>query len=80
MQDIPQFIYNKNRLLKDINNKPLVLKYTNSPYKNNNDENYDNILIVKSFFMENFKKFTWLNQFHNTDLFVYNNPLQSYDF
>lgn len=80
MQDIPQFIYNKNRLLKDINNKPLVLKYTNSPYKINNLENYDNILIVKSFFMENFKKFIWLNKFHNTDLFVYNNPLQSYDF
>ena len=46
MQDIPQFIYNKNRLLKDINNKPLVLKYTNSPYKNNNNFNIYIYIII----------------------------------
>lgn len=71
--------YYKTKLLRDIKTPPLVLKYTTSTYKPINNE-YLIIQNVNSFYIEDYKKFNWLKKWNNTNIYIYGNPFQNYDF
>lgn len=64
-------------VLNDIVKCPWILKLT--PYIFDEHIIYEKIIRVKSFYIENNKKFVWLKQWKN-NMFIYGNPFSSYSF
>lgn len=69
--------YMKKNVLSEIITKPLVVKKTKYIYPNN--VNFESLERVDSYYIENNKKFIWLNHWKG-NVFIYGNPFNSYGF
>ena len=69
--------YMKKNVLSEIISQPLVIKKTKYIYSD--IVNYESIERVHSYYIENNKKFTWLNHWKG-NIYIYGDPFKSYNF
>ena len=64
-------------VLLELTRQPLILKKCNNVYCDNTK--FSTIERVKSYYMENNKKYTWLKLWRE-NVFIYGNPFNNYSF